>query len=191
MTIRFGIASRPFPGERHCGDAAWVVERVGERLVLVVDALGHGALAAREIDAVASLDWKHWDGGPSAIVRRLHQERMGGRGAAVMACVLRPGAGGWLATLCGVGNIRAGLLGSGATIEGIPGIVGGRVARSLREEELWLPTGAVLAIATDGVSSMMWREPVSRLASLDRLAGQFVSHFGSQRDDASVVVARA
>lgn len=191
MPLRFGIGSRPRLGERSSGDGAWIVERDHERLVLVVDALGHGAIAAREIEALSKLDWANWQGDSCELVQRLHRAMSGGRGAAAMVCLFRQETDMWLVDICGVGNVRAGLLGEGRVIEGVPGVLGGRLVRSLRAEAIALDTGTPLAIATDGMSRELWAEKVSPSVDLDELAASCLRQFGSERDDATVVLVRA
>jgi len=199
--VASGVAACPFPGETESGDRA-LVRAIGDVvLVAVVDALGHGPLAA----GVAKAAMDALEGASAASVETLvgdcHAALTGSRGAALTLAVFDlPGARlSWLS----VGGVH-GVLYRGhddGTVEtshvpAWPGIVGYSLPRA-RVDRFELSPGDTLVLATDGIDSAfahhgragppsqaMRREPVQVLA--DRILAEHLRG----HDDALVVVAR-
>ena len=85
MRLSVAHRSRPKQGEVANGDAALVREEGGHTLVAVVDALGHGPMAAQAAaEAVRCLSSLPLGTSVEPLVEALHAALRGGRGAAVM-----------------------------------------------------------------------------------------------------------
>ncbi|PRQ01076.1 hypothetical protein ENSA5_27580 [Enhygromyxa salina] len=177
------IHGRPRVGETRSGDAGFVRRVDGVTWVLLVDALGHGPLAADAaelaldeagaFEAELSID---------AGLRRLHTRLVHSRGAA--AALLRFEAG--RVSLGGVGNVELRTL-VGPALPYVPanGVLGHRVPR-MRSTELELSgTGRVL-LFTDGIERCA---PLRQLGSLDPdlLCQQLIAEHSHDRDDATVI----
>ena len=86
--IEVGVVNLPLAGEEVCGDAWAVEERPGRTVVLMVDGLGHGLLAADAArEAVASFR-EHASEGPERILRAAHESLRKTRGAAMAVASL-------------------------------------------------------------------------------------------------------
>jgi anti-sigma regulatory factor (Ser/Thr protein kinase) len=147
-----GAVSVPVAGESVCGDS-WAVHQVGDRaLIMVVDGLGHGVLAAQASDEAVATFRRHTDDAPLALVEALDRALQRTRGAAVAIGEALPGAG--VLNYAGLGNISARLItpdGSSQLVSD-DGIAGARTKRAhLRPSEY--PAGALLVLHSDGVSA--------------------------------------
>ena len=184
MTPRTEHRSVPREGERECGDIAVTREADGTTLVAVVDALGHGPLAA----AAARIAADHLlaaplDRGLVALVEGLHAALKGSRGAAAMIVLLAPDG---RLHGCGVGNVELRSIGARVPAVLTPGILGASINR-LRTFEARVATGDRLVIFSDGLSSRM---------ELDRLRGltpgetcdALMTQYRRPHDDSTVLV---
>jgi negative regulator of sigma-B (phosphoserine phosphatase) len=175
----------PRDGEQENGDAV-VVRHEGERYMLaVVDALGHGPLAAEVAHmAVDQLTTGPMTGGIGAVVDRLHLRLRGSRGAAVMVCALQDGR----IEGCGVGNVEMRTYGTRVPSVLTPGVLG-RGQLKLRLFEAKVVPGDCLIIFSDGILSrfdtdVMVRMPVSQACRL------LMDQHRRPHDDATVLIAR-
>ncbi len=182
--------TRPITGEDHCGDAMASRAVDGHRVLLAVDGLGHGTLAAeaaaKAVDAFHDLAFTS----VTATVSVLHDALRHSRGAALAVADLD--LTDRTVSYAGIGNI-AGWVIDGDARQGMismPGIAGHQVRR-IREQRYDLPPDARVVLHSDGLTSkwtmpaaLAHREPVLAAAWLLREAG--VRH-----DDASVMVAAA
>ncbi|MEU3842515.1 ATP-binding SpoIIE family protein phosphatase [Streptomyces sp. NPDC028635] len=155
---RAGGVVVPFEGADFSGDA-WAWARSGDRLTLMLaDGLGHGpeasrasAAAVRELHRSAHLP-------PPELLRRLHTELAGTRGAAVALAQLETDAN--RLRFAGVGNIGARLL-EGDTWRALlsrPGIVGVHRPTTLTETLLPWSADRLLILHSDGLPSR-WVPP--------------------------------
>ena len=81
--LAVGVVCVPYPGETVCGDA-WMVAQQEERcLLLVVDGLGHGPVAAEAAHAVVQACRQHHTRTPEELLAAAHTAAQGTRGAAV------------------------------------------------------------------------------------------------------------
>jgi negative regulator of sigma-B (phosphoserine phosphatase) len=191
--IGWGVAARPFPGERRSGDAHLVRPGPAGVLVAVVDGLGHGDEAADVATIAISVLSEHATEPPFALVRRCHDALLRTRGVAMSLAVFdgRTPAMTWL----GVGNVDASLIrsapGSRPPRESLilrGGVVGYRLP-TLHPAVVAVEPGDLLIMRTDGV-----REPVldgvGLMAAPGRIAAAILDRFGLETDDALALVAR-
>lgn len=190
--------TRPISGETVCGDT-WAVRvdrapgsGAGTLTVMMCDGLGHGPLAAR-VGERARLSFREGPRRPPAdILRNLHRDLRGTRGAAVAVAAVDLAT--HQVTLCGAGNISAYVAGPdqrGALLSQ-PGIVGAQMPPP-RVFSAPLPPGSALILHSDGLSDR-WSPAAfpglfARLPAV--IAGQILAHAGVRRDDAGIVVVAA
>lgn len=183
--------SEPIRGEEECGDG-WGFRRFADSLVLmVVDGLGHGVLAAeaaREAEQVlarAQID------SPQNILQDIHAALKKTRGAAVAVAKIQPEKG--LLSYAGVGNISASIVapGTSRSMASHNGTVGHHMARV---QEFTYPWNADsnLVMHSDGLGSRwdlerypgIWSKHPSLIATL------LHRDFSRGRDDVTVLVAK-
>ena len=189
--LEVGAVALPKHGEDISGDA-WVASFGQERtVVLVVDGLGHGPLAADAARAAIVSCRQNADRSPGAILEAAHGALRSTRGAAIGVAAVDVRAR--VVTFAGVGNI-AGAIISGARAQQMVshnGIVGAEVRKIQEFTYLW-PEDALLVMHSDGLATQ-WR--------LDRYPGLATRHpslvaailyrdFSRGRDDLTVVAAR-
>lgn len=187
----FGALLRPLPGESVCGDAYAHRAAHGSTLVMMVDGLGHGPMAARASDAAVRAFLASRQVEPRHLLDDLHHALKGTRGAAVAVAQVDPAAG--VLRYGGIGNIVGRVVDAAdsSQLASQPGIVGHN-APTVREIEVPLERGQWLVMHSDGLTDR-WRvpdlpgilatSPVVLCAALLRAAG-------NRRDDAGVLALR-
>ncbi|WP_411070610.1 ATP-binding SpoIIE family protein phosphatase [Streptomyces sp. cmx-4-25] len=189
--------TRPISGEEVCGDT-WAARTEhgpdGARAVTVMmcDGLGHGPLAALAGERARAAFRAGPHGSPQDVVRALHAELRGSRGAAVT--VARADFSQGSVEHCGVGNISAYVV-SGekrSTLLSLPGIVGHQMP-ALRSFRTPLGPDAVLVLHSDGLSDRWSPAALPGLFARQPavVAAQLLGQAGVRRDDAGIVIARA
>ncbi len=191
MTLEWGTAGAPMPGQTSSGDRGIVLEFPGGALVAVIDGLGHGveaeqaAIAAERV-LVAS------PGAPvEDLVTRCHHELRGTRGAvlSVASFDAQHDRMSWL----GVGNVE-GLLVRGdreTTTEAVAmrgGTLGYNLPR-LTPRTLAVKAGDTLVFASDGIRHGFKSEVLSS-RSPQQIADEVARRWAKTTDDYCVVVAR-
>lgn len=183
--------TRPLAGEEECGDAYAVRRtRVGW-LLLSVDGLGHGPLAARAANQATRIFRESAEESPRALMTALHAGLTGTRGAAAAVGHLDQAARRLHYT--GVGNIAGRLVGAGRArgLLTFPGIVGHN-AHTIKEMAYDLEPGSWVVMHSDGLSDK-W-SPDDTPGLLDRsplvVAATLMRDAAVHRDDASILVAR-
>ncbi len=150
--LELGAVCLPKKGEQVAGDA-WFLEGSGDyRTILVVDGLGHGVGAARAARAAVDAFSAHAAATPAMLMQICHGALATTRGAAGAAARVLPAK--QRGTFAGVGNIacrvesgdaRRQLVSHGGTL--------GHVMHRVQEFEFAFPTGALLILHTDGLTS--------------------------------------
>lgn len=184
MRVEVSFRSEPKVGESESGDAV-VLRRCesGRTLVAVIDALGHGPVAAAVARAAqAALEQEALERGAGRLLEAAHAALRATRGAALTLAVFE-GTG---AEVCGVGNVQLRGLTRPLPFAPSPGIVGTKMGRP-RVTRLDLRAGDRLLVYSDGIPR---RADVLALSALspgplcDALLAQRHSH-----DDATALVA--
>jgi hypothetical protein len=174
-----------------CGDGFHVTQADGRALVLVVDGLGHGPLAAEAAEAAGRLFATYGGLGPVELMQRLHDGLRPTRGAAAALAEVDARRG--VVRYCGVGNIAATILADGATRSLVShhGTLG-HDARRIADFQYPWTNESTLIMSSDGLVSnwTLSRYPglADRAASL--LAGVLYRDCRRQRDDTTVLVLR-
>ena len=191
LPFQIGVVSEPLRGEEVCGDGWGVRLSRDQLLVMVVDGLGHGILAAeaaREAErALATAKSESL----TDIVLDTHAALKKTRGAAFGIAKIQPEKG--LLTFVGVGNIAASVLsmGSSRSMASQNGILGQQMERV---QEFTCPWGRgnILVMHSDGLISRWSLEPYpgiwNRHPSL--IAAVLHRDYYRGRDDVTVLVAR-
>lgn len=180
------------PGEDVCGDAFAEDPRADGTSLIVVDGLGHGPSAAEASRAAVAAFREAVGRRPAQRLERVHQALRSTRGAAVAVADLELEAR--VVRFAGLGNIAGEILHEEGAVEHLvsqPGTAG-HLARGIREYTYRWPSGALLVLHSDGVST---HHDLTRYPGLGQrhpalIAGVLLRDAGRGRDDATVVVAR-
>ncbi|MGH6887432.1 MAG: SpoIIE family protein phosphatase [Geminicoccales bacterium] len=191
--LEWGVAAAPLPGETECGDLHVVQAFAGGVLVAVIDAIGHGAEAARIARLAAGVFERHPAKPVRALMQRCHERLRGSRGAAISIASFddRAGTMAWL----GVGNVRGVVVRADAAARCRRDsllVRGGMVGDHLPELELSsipVERGDLLIMATDGIASDL-REALPGELEPQGLAERIERGSARTSDDALVLVAR-
>ena len=190
--IEVGVVSEPIAGEDVCGDG-WGFRPLADGILLmVVDGLGHGVMAAeaaREAERVLSSTREI---SLQEITQDMHAALRKTRGAALG--LARIDVEKSLLSFAGVGNVSASILapGSSRSLASHNGILGQNISRV---QEFTSPWGSnnVLVMHSDGLLSRwdldryagIWNKPPSVIAAV------LHRDFSRGRDDVTVLVAKA
>jgi len=191
MTVEWGTAAAPLPGQTSSGDRGIVVEFPGGALVAVIDGLGHGVEAEKAAIAAERVLIATPDALVEELVTRCHHELRGTRGAvlSVASFDAQHDRMSWL----GVGNVE-GLLVRGDH-EGVTEAVamrGGTLGYNLPRltpRTLPIKHGDTLVLATDGIRHGFKAE-VRSTRSPQEIANEVAWRWAKTTDDYCVVVAR-
>lgn len=175
--------SRPRIGELVNGDAVVVRSERRVALVAVVDALGHGPVAAevarRAVEHLAGVPLSTT---PERAIETLHAALRGSRGAAATVVRIEDG----YLRGCGVGNVEIRAPGSTSPIVLSRGVIGGSAIRP-RAFEAQLATGERFAIFTDGLTRRLDLRSVRELPLVEACESLF-ERYAQTIDDATLVV---
>ncbi|HMH52798.1 MAG TPA: ATP-binding SpoIIE family protein phosphatase [Candidatus Acidoferrum sp.] len=186
-----GAAAAAHAGEDVSGDA-WAMEQTATRTVLLlVDGLGHGVVAAEAARQAVRVFRANAGDTPRGIVQALHEGLRSTRGAAAAVTEIDPDRG--LVKFSGVGNICAAIFTPGGRRHLVShNGTAGLAARKIDEFSYpWSPE-TVLVEHTDGLATH-W--DVARYPSLlgrspSLIAGVLYRDWTRGRDDVTVIAAR-
>src|SRR3989442_5736133 len=191
--IEWHVVQLTLKGQEKSGDHCLVKPFETSVLVAVVDGLGHGeeAAAAAKI-AVDVLEANARDD-VIALFKRSHEALRGSRGV-VMSVALLNGLEGTM-TWMGVGNVEGLLARANPDIKPQKeslliraGVLGGPLA-ILDASIIPIMPGDTLVFATDGIRSG-FDEEINSLDPPKEIAGNIMSKYSKDSDDALVLVAR-
>lgn len=189
--LEIGAVYLPKIGEEVSGDA-WAIQQDSHRsLLLVVDGLGHGPLAAQaSIDAVRIFR-ENLSKSPKQILEAAHSALRSTRGAAM--AIAQIDFEQQTLHFAGVGNIAATII-SGEETQSLVSYNGtvGHEVRKIQEFAYPWPKNGILVMSSDGLATQ-WR--LSRYPGLAAkhptlIAGVLYRDFNRERDDVTVLVAR-
>jgi anti-sigma regulatory factor (Ser/Thr protein kinase) len=187
-----GVVSVPKRGERVCGDGWACVGGPDRTMVMVVDGLGHGPVAAdaaREAERVFVAN-AHLS--PEAILPIMHDALRKTRGAAVTLAELDRGRRS--IRYAGVGNVAGVVVapdGSQKSMVSHNGTVGFEMRRTQGFDYAW-PLHSNVIIYSDGLTSQLKVDQYNGLLNRHPtlVAGVIYRDCSRQRDDATIVVVR-
>lgn len=189
-TFSVGGVSVSKPDEAVCGDA-WHVRYDGDgAVVLVVDGLGHGPLAADAariaVDSFVQVPLAN----PADTLQTLHAALRPTRGAAAAIAEIRPRHR--VVRFAGVGNVagQVALNGGGRSMVSLNGTLG-HVARGFREYSYPWGEDAVLVMSSDGLGTHWSFDDYRGILRHDPavVAAALYRDQSRGRDDVTVVVA--
>lgn len=188
--LELGGICLPMKGESVSGDA-WISAQYSDRsLLLVVDGLGHGAMAASAAAAAVKV-FRQVHGSPKAIIEAAHAALRSTRGAALAIAEINFEQ--QIVRFAGIGNISATVLSTAGTSRMVShnGTVGHEVRKIQEFTYPWHPTG-ILVMHSDGLGSQWQLDRYLGLATKhpSLIAGVLYRDFNRNRDDVTVVVAR-
>ncbi len=190
-TVHTGVVSEPIHGEHECGDG-WGLRRFADSLVLmVVDGLGHGVLAAEAAREAERVLQRAPSDSPLQILQDIHDALRKTRGAAAAVARIQETKG--LLTFAGVGNISASVVSPGLSrsMASHNGTVGHLMPRIQEFTYPW-NANSITIMHSDGLGSR-W--------DLERYPGIWAKHpslisailhrdFSRGRDDVTVLSAK-
>jgi negative regulator of sigma-B (phosphoserine phosphatase) len=176
----------PRAGEVDNGDAA-LVRRLddGSVLIAVLDALGHGPLAAHAAAVgIGFLSEAAPDRGVRALIEGLHDRLRGTRGAAGMLLLLKEDK----LSGCGVGNVELRAARGRVPATLTPGVLGGILTfNRLRVFQADLAVGERFFVLSDGISSRFDYDASRRTPGL-ATCQTIMERYRKPHDDATVLV---
>jgi len=189
--LDIGVAIRPHPGLKVCGDSVVTVSGDGFSLVAVIDGLGHGQqahLASRRAEQYIS---NHFDRPLADIFRGVARNCRGTRGVVMAATRI-----GWREEsleFASIGNIEARLFLNGKREHFLirRGVLGGTAPAAKSTRHDW-NSEALLVLHSDGLSTQwrideyreLWSQPAALGAQL------LLRKEGKNRDDAAIIVVK-
>jgi anti-sigma regulatory factor (Ser/Thr protein kinase) len=192
VPLEIGVVSEPIRTETACGDG-WGVRGTGNTaLLMVVDGLGHGILAAdaaREAERVLS---EAKEDSICDIVQDMHDALKKTRGAALAIAKIQFEK--QLLSFAGVGNISASIvaMGSSRSISSHNGTVGHQMSRVQEFTYPW-NSDSLLVMHSDGLGTHWNLEDYPGIWSKQPSVIAAILHrdFYRGRDDVTVLVAKA
>lgn len=189
--MEVGVVSVPIKGEIVCGDG-WGAKRTAESMLLmVVDGLGHGVLAAEAAREAERIFAESRCDSPAPILQDSHDSLKKTRGAAMAIASLNIERG--LISFAGVGNIGASIA-TPDTSRGMTshnGTVGHQLHKIQEFSFPWNPQN-LLIMHSDGLNTRWDLKPYPGIWSKHPalIAGLLYRDFSRERDDVTVLVAR-
>jgi len=190
--IELGVVAEPLLGETVSGDGWRVVSSEGEITAMLVDGLGHGAVAAEAAQEAERILSAVKDTPLSQIISDAHSALRKTRGAAVALARIDVNRG--LLTFAGVGNISAVLLTPSGSrgLTSHNGTVGQNVARVQEFTYPW-SADSILILHSDGLTTRwdLGRYPGLLAKDTSLIAALLHRDFYRGRDDVTILVARS
>lgn len=186
MSLAVVFRTRPKVGETANGDAGFVRHGGAHTLFAVIDALGHGPVAAIVAErARDALETAPLDRGVLVAVERVHESLKGTRGAALTVGLHAHGSS--TVELAGVGNVIARSFTRSLPFVASPGVLGARMSRP-RASTIELQPNESLLIASDGLprrTGATLKDAPDAVALCESLLDLAHAH-----DDATVMIVR-
>jgi serine phosphatase RsbU (regulator of sigma subunit) len=190
--IDWSVSTRPYDGERECGDAYVVVNIPNGVLMAVIDGLGHGSEAAEASRAAVKTITDNASESVTRLISICHGTLHNTRGAALS--IVSIDAASNTLTWAGVGNVEGMLFRADETMaplrESLPlrsGVVGYQI-QAVRANTLPVFAGDVLVMVTDGILTQFTE--ASLIGGADDIAAGILERYGKDTDDALALVAR-
>lgn len=192
QNLEFGAINIPYPGESKCGDQ-WSQASYGDRsLIIVVDGLGHGPIAAEAASLALNTFHEELNLSPAQILEKIHFALRSTRGAAAAICELNRSSR--LIRFSGIGNISGmtcplGIGGEGRHFVSLAGILG-HSTRKFQDFEYPWDLGSMLIMHSDGLMTRFELEtyPGLRYRHPALISGVIFRDFKRGTDDATLLV---
>jgi anti-sigma regulatory factor (Ser/Thr protein kinase) len=192
VALNVGVVSEPIRGEEECGDGWRVRTAVDFVLLMVVDGLGHGGLAAEAAREAERILGEARDDSPLHIMDDTHAALKKTRGAA--EAIVKIEAEKRLLSFVGVGNVAASIVapGSSRSMASYNGTLGQKVERMQEFRCPW-NQDSILVMHSDGLVTKwdLERYPGIWTKQPALIAAVLHRDFSRNRDDVTVLVAKA
>jgi len=183
------IASRPFPGEQHCGDQTGFWRSDNKLMLCIIDGLGHGRYAEAAAKMAINYIVGHLSESLTNLFAGCNVALRNSRGVAMGLAVIDESTK--TLTYAGIGNTRAILVSETQSIylSSRPGIVGGGY-KKLTPETHPFKSGDRLFLFTDGLPETLnfSNYPAGLWADGQRLAEILIANYGRESDDAAILI---
>jgi anti-sigma regulatory factor (Ser/Thr protein kinase) len=189
--VDVGVRSVPVSGEDVSGDGWGVRGTADSAVLMVVDGLGHGILAADAATAAENVFRSSRDISPSSILQNSHDAMKKTRGAAMAVVAIHFERR--LVTFAGIGNIVSSIIAPDGSrgMASHNGIVGHHVS-NIQEFTFPWSADSILVMHSDGLKHS-WdlnKYPGIRSKRPALVAGILWRDFTRERDDVTVLVAK-
>jgi anti-sigma regulatory factor (Ser/Thr protein kinase) len=189
--LEIAVVSEPISGEQECGDGWSLRTTVDTVLLMVVDGLGHGILAAEAARAAEKIFAGTREMSPAAILNDTHAALRNTRGAAEAIAKIELES--QRLSFAGIGNISASIFspGSSRSMASHNGTLGMSMERLQEFITPW-NQDSVLVMHSDGLATRwdLERYPGLWTKAPSLIAAVLHRDFCRQRDDVTVLVAR-
>jgi phosphoserine phosphatase RsbX len=188
MTLLYGAASRPKPGETENGDHYLTLDEGGRVTIAVADGLGHGRAAHEASFAACEFVRQNQNLGLERLIDQCGAALRNTRGAALT--VLRVDKQNGALEYSAIGNVEClSRVRNGFRVVNAPGIVGVRV-RKIMVFSARLSEGDLLAVCTDGISLRKLKLEDFNGMEPALMAGEILGRHAKEHDDATCLVLR-
>jgi anti-sigma regulatory factor (Ser/Thr protein kinase) len=189
--LEYGAVCLPVAGERECGDTWRVADGGPAVAMLVVDGLGHGALAASAAQGAAAIFANQPFGPLPEAMQNLHRGLLGGRGAVGAIAHLQVEDA--RVDYAGIGNI-SGTIVTRERTQGMVSYNGALGVQEVRPRQFTydLPADSLVVMHSDGLSARWSISEHPGLFNQHPAVIAAVLYRGSarKRDDVTVIVVR-
>lgn len=185
MSVDVAHVSVPKPGERENGDAVLVRRNDhGRAMLVVIDGLGHGPLAAAAAKAAVScLEALPLETTALHAMQTVHAQLRDTRGAVATICLIDRHR----MQCCAVGNVQLLAVNCVVPLVLSAGVLGRQVVK-FRVCESELKAGARIALLSDGISARFRLEELRHLRPAEACT-YVLERFRRNDDDATVLIA--
>ena len=182
----------PKPGEKECGDGFQSIITADHVKLFLGDGLGHGAEAAKAVEAAIEAFKTCPEDEPVEIIRHINNCVKKTRGLVATVAVFDLKDKIW--KICGVGNIATKMLSPGFSkgYMAYNGIIGLNLPRTLNAQQVEHEKGQHLVMCSDGLKTR-WdtlKYPSVLRYDLSILSASLMKDFARNTDDMSVVVCK-
>jgi serine phosphatase RsbU (regulator of sigma subunit) len=189
-TLEHASLVRPCPGQSVGGDATVICPLEQGLFVAIVDVLGHGPEAHALALVIEDYLARHVRANVEALMKRLHEQLRGTRGAVAGLCAIDASSG--RADYVGAGNTVLRRFGATETrLVSQAGVLGQNL-RTLRAQTISLEPGDLILLYTDGVSDRFAAEdyPGMFRHAPKEVVQSVIKRFGKDHDDAACIAVR-
>jgi anti-sigma regulatory factor (Ser/Thr protein kinase) len=189
--IEVGVVSVPIAGEEVCGDGWGAREMPESTLLMVVDGLGHGIMAAEAAREAERIFAESQTESLTSILQDSHDGLKKTRGAAMAVASLNSGRS--IVSFAGVGNVRGSII-TPEVSRGLAshnGTLGHQIYKVQEFSSPW-NSHSLLIMHSDGVNSRWDLNSYPGIWSKHPalVAGLLYRDFSRERDDVTVLVAK-
>ena len=192
LPFDLAVVSEPIHGEDVCGDGWGIRTMATGSILMVVDGLGHGLLAAEAAREAERVLGEAKTDSLTDILQRVHGALRKTRGAAVSLARIDPEQG--LLSFVGVGNVSASIVSRDCSRSLVShnGTLGQQMQRVQEFTYPWNPTD-ILVMHSDGLLTRWDLQPYPGIWSKSPglIAAILHRDFSRGRDDVTVLVAKA